>query len=445
MKGNTSWQPTAEPIPDPAVLGQEMTERLVQYLGSLLVLLDQHLDGRLVRTFAATITNIVCHRDRALCLLLTELGEMLTDGAHAPAGVKRLWNLLKSPKWTATLVHDWLLKDADRAVEAAVAADGEALLVVDGSPVEKPTAHRLEGLMKVRSAKALLLRRASGGPPIKPPILVPGFGWIGAVVTGLRGSFTLARLQWHSSKAPQGEAKTQREAEREVLLPLVKRWGRKVLCLLDRGFDSREFLLELLGLGGRFITRWRKDYHLMGPQGEEAASQISRRVRSTRSVEVYCPYTDQTIRLGVAAIPVSLVGDTTPLWLVVARRKGGGTMWLLTSDDASQPHLAVMVVLTYSRRWQVEWMFLFGKSGIGIPSIRVRKWDYRQKLWAIAALVHAFLLHLLVLDEGVRIRLLRWCHRTGRKWDQVVAPLFRLQHALANIWRHHPPTLAWSV
>ncbi len=445
MKDSTSWQPTAERIPDPVALGQDMGERLAQYLRPLLVLLDRRLDSRLVRTFAATVVNIVCHRDRALCLLLTELGEMLTDGAHAPAGVKRLWNLVRSPKWVAGVVHEWLLEDADRAVEAAVDADGDALLALDGSVIEKATARKLEGLTKVRSTQARLLRRASGGPPIKPPILVPGFNWVAAVVCGLRGSVTLARLHWYSSKAPGREAQTQREAEWSVLEPLIKRWGLKVLCLLDRGFAGRDFLVQLLGLGGRFIVRWRNDYHLMGPKGEQAAGLMTRPLRSTSSVDIYCPYTRQTIRVGVAAIQVTLVGDTTPLWLVVARRKGGDSMWLLTTDDASQPHLAVTVVLTYSRRWQVEWTFLFGKSGIGLPSIRVRIWEYRQKLWVIAELVHAFLLHLLILDEGTRQSLLRWCHRTGRKVRQAVSPLSRLRHALANIWRPNTPTLAWQV
>lgn len=160
-------------------------------------------------------------------------------------------------------------------------------------------------------------------------------------------------------------------------------------------------------------------------------------------VEVYSPYTRQTQRLGIAAVPVCLVGTPTPLWLVVIRRQGHDRGWLLTTEDASTPAGATRIVLASARRWQVEWAFRYGKAELGVGSVRGRRWAYRPKLWAIAELVHAFLLHLLVLDEGLLRRLLPWCHRTGRTWQAVVAPLYRRRHALANLWQHHPPTLAW--
>ncbi len=445
MKGTTGtlWSP--EVTVEQEGLSQEVAGRLASYLGPLLVLLDRHLDARLVRSFAATVVNIIRHRDRAQSLLLTELGEMLTDGAHAPAGVKRLWRLLRSTKWQADLVDDWLLKEADLAVESTCAKEGEALLILDGSVVEKPSARKLVGLTKVRSAEARLLRRASGGPPIKPPIVVPGFGWVAAVVTGWTGSLTLARLHWHSPKAPDDEAEGQREAERNVLLPLLERWAQKVICLLDRGYDGREFLGELLLLGARLIVRWRKDYHLVGPDGQEVrASQLTQKVRSRWSITVPDPKTNQPLRLGIASVPVSLPGNPTPLWLVVVRRKRHDSWWLLTNEDASSAWGAIGVARTYVRRWQVEWAFRFGKSALGVASIRVRLWEYRQKLWAIVALVHSFLLRLINLEPDLLPTILHCCHRTGRKWQQVVAPLYRLHHALANLWKDHPPTLAWS-
>lgn len=444
MQPTTACPSTPVPVVEQDAVPDEVARLATAYFAPLLTLLDQHLDRRLVHTFAATTVNLIRHRGRELSLLLTELGELLLGGPHAPAGVKRLWRLLKSPKWTAQLVSDWVLTQADQAVAAACARDGEALLVLDGSVIEKPFAHKLEGLMRVRSAHARILERASGGPPRKPPLLVSGFGWVGAVVTGFTGSLTLARLHGYSSKAPGDEAVQQREAETHLLWPLLARWGRQVLVVLDRGFAGREFLGRLLERQARWIVRWRRDYHLIGPGGEEAAaSRLTQRVRSKWVVEVYSPYTRQTQRLGIAAVPVCLVGNPTPLWLVVIRRKGHDSWWLLTTEDASTPAGATRIVLAYARRWQVEWAFRYGKAELGVGSVRVRRWAYGQKLWAIAELVHAFLLHLLVLDEGLLRRLLRWCHRTGRKWQAVVAPLYRLRHALANLWQHHPPTLAW--
>ena len=84
---NPSTSPVA--IPEAAQVSQAMAERLRVFLAPLLLALDARLDVRLVRTFAATVINLIRQRDRAVSLLLTELGEPLLDGAHAPAGVKR--------------------------------------------------------------------------------------------------------------------------------------------------------------------------------------------------------------------------------------------------------------------------------------------------------------------------------------------------------------------
>ncbi len=100
-----------------------------------------------------------------------------------------------------------------------------------------------------------------------------------------------------------------------------------MLVLVDRGFAGREFLSTLLDGQMRWIVRWRKDYHLVGPAGADAsASQVPQRVRSKGAGEVARPEPRQTHRLGMAAVPVRLGGHATPVWLVV-RRKGHERWW----------------------------------------------------------------------------------------------------------------------
>jgi hypothetical protein len=434
------------PIPEAAEVSQEMGARLGRFLTPLPVELDVRLDVRLVRTFGATVVNLVRQRDRALSLLLTELGELLLDGAHAPAGVKRLGRLIHSSNWQPEVIDTWLVEQATQAIERAVDRDGVALAVLDGRVVEKPAAKRREGLTKIRSAVARRLQRASGGPPPAIPTIVPGFGWVGVVVTGLTGSMTLARLHWYSPMAPQ--AQRQGEAERKAMLPFLLLGATRVIWLVDRGFGNSRFLGEGLARV-RFVARWPKDQCLrLAPTGEVAkASLLSRRVRSRWTCQIWDPQSQQTWTVGLASLPVTLPDDWRPLWLVVARRKGKSqTLWLLTTEDAREEAGAVFVWQASTRRWQVEWAFRFQKSDLGLASIRVGSWLYRKKLWRLAALVHAFLLSLLVLlDPDQPAQLLRWCHRTGQHAREAIAPLYRLHHALANLWNHHPPTLAWSL
>jgi hypothetical protein len=424
-----------------------MARQLLTFVGPLVVQLDARMDARLVRTLVATLASLVRQRERSLSLLLTELGERLTDGAHAPAGVKRIWRLLRSPRWAPGLIDTWLVDQATAAIARAQAREGIAFAVLDGSVVEKPAARVLDGLSKHRSAVARRLQRAGGGPPPKTPTLVPGFGWVSIVVTGLSGSLTLARLHWFSPTLAVG-ARRQRDAERTTILPFLLLWAHQVVWLVDRGFGHAAFLSEVLG-GARFVARWRKDYPLRErtTQVVAAASALSRRWRSRWTEQITDPQSNQTWTLGLVSLPVSLPADDRALWLVVARRKGTNqTLWLLTTEDASTQAGARLVLRAYGRRWQVEWAFRFGKSELGIASVRVVSMLYRDKLWRLAALVHAFLLHLLVLlDPTERERLLRWCHRTGQRARAAIAPLYRMHHALATLWNSHPPSLAWSL
>ncbi len=445
---------TSDPlVPEANELSAEMASHLSAFLGPFLVLLDSRLDVRLVRTFAATIVNLVRQRERTLSLVLTELGEKLTSGPHAPAGVKRLWRLLHSANWQPGLVDTWLIDQANATIERSRQRDGVALAVLDDSVIEKPASRKLDGLTKVRSAQASRLQRACGGPPPPRPTVVPGFGWVAVVATGLSGTFSLARLHWYSPKAPEG-AERQGEAQRSIVLPFLLLWADRVLWLVDRGFANSPFLGEAFARV-RYVARWRRDYQLrLRPSGKLAkASALSQYLRSRWTRQVHNPVSKQTWTMGIVSLPVTLPEDERPLWLVVARRKrnNGGktkaqTLWLLTTEQADDEKSATFILQVYARRWQVEWALRFEKSDLGVQSVRVESCLYREKLWRLAELVHAFLLSLLMLlSPEALARLLHWCHRTGRRAREAIAPIYRLHHALANLWKESPPTIAWPL
>src|SRR5262245_10293809 len=82
----------------------ELAERLRGFVGPLLEELDKALDKRLVRTFEKTLQAVVKFRHSSHGLLLSELGGYMTSPEQAPAGTKRLSNLLRSQKWDAKLI-----------------------------------------------------------------------------------------------------------------------------------------------------------------------------------------------------------------------------------------------------------------------------------------------------------------------------------------------------
>ena len=132
------------------IIAQEISQQLTAFVRPLFAKLDATLDLRLVQTFLATLHVLRQCRHRNHGLLLWELGGYLAPPDHAPAGTKRLSNLLHSPNWQASQIESELWQRAQRRL-AELEQEGEpALLLWDESVLEKPESIKLEGLCAVR-------------------------------------------------------------------------------------------------------------------------------------------------------------------------------------------------------------------------------------------------------------------------------------------------------
>jgi hypothetical protein len=129
-------------------------QQLDGVLAPLLLWVDTRVDARLVRTFAQGIAALVQWRNRAHGLLLSELGGYLLAPARAPAGTKRLSNLLRSPKWAAADIVGYLWQHADTRLRELEAAAEPALVIWDASALQKPESRASPELGSVRSSKA---------------------------------------------------------------------------------------------------------------------------------------------------------------------------------------------------------------------------------------------------------------------------------------------------
>lgn len=471
-------------------LAAVMAERCVAFVRPLLTELDEQLDCRLVRTLAHSIVALVQHRQRALALLLSELGAQLAGPEHAPAGTKRLANLLHSPRWQAASIAAYLLEQGRACVvaEAARVPEGRALCILDGSVLEKPESSQAAGLTPVCSSKARRLRRPRPkhgpgyypGPPGSPTV-VPGWRWVAALVTGwdlpsAQRPLTLAAWHWYAkllapdhpiATARAGVHQTDRAAQWQVLDTVTAAWGAdRLFHVWDRGFAGAGWLGDALDAGWHFVVRWKKGNHLRpatAPSVGDAAARPAAQERDgiaawrlTAGLAAWgvrhLPHPrhrGQTVAVRYAARPVRLLHRDDPLWLVVvrlekaARRRGSGEPWrLLTTEPVETEAACWRIVEAYWARWQIEQQLRFAKSELGVESVRMRAWEARAKLLALVALTYACLVH--VLGDGTDPLLpavLRWAHRTGAQARDRWRPLYRLRAALAALWTRHPPTL----
>lgn len=426
---------------------QALATKLENFIRPLLSELDSRIDKRLVRTFLLTLQAILTFRHGRNGLLLSELGGYILSPAQAPAGTKRLSNLLRCSKWVYTLLEKYLWQRAEQQRAALAVEQQTAYVIWDESVLEKAESLSPEGLCPVRSSQAARLKRIKPGyynPPGGRPIFVPGMQWIGLLVTGLKGVPAVAAMRWWSSR---GKGKSDKRTEETKLLHRCSRlWGGAVVHIWDRGFASAAWLHRVFKHEVRFIVRWPKRYKLVDGQGNRNAWKIARGKRSLDHRLIWDARRRCWRKTGILFLPVQHPHHETPLWLVVSRPGKGREPWyLLTNEPLASIDDAWCIVLAYARRWLIETTFRYSKSELALESPRLWQWDNRLKLLLMVSLVYAFLLSLLNLDcQLLRDWLLRcWCHRTGKRYHDFVIPLYRLRSAISRLWLSHPPTFSF--
>src|SRR5512141_1958941 len=168
-----------------------LTQQCFQFLTPVLRDLQRVLDRRLVQTVLDLVLVIVMHRHRASGLVLSELGGQLLGANRAPAGVKRIANVVHSVRWSGHQVEQFLWRQAADAVQTLRLAQQETYIIWDESVLEKSESLKAERLSAVRSTKAARLKRIKPGyfnPPGGRPIFVPGFNWLQLLVASMQAT-----------------------------------------------------------------------------------------------------------------------------------------------------------------------------------------------------------------------------------------------------------------
>ena len=426
---------------------QRVANRLQLFLGPLEQWLDAQVDRRLVRTFFLTLLAIVRFRHSRSGLPLSELGAHVLSPSKAPAGTKRLSNLLRSPRWSHTILDRFLWHRADQALAQLEEGGETALAIWDESVLEKPESIALEGLYAVRSSKAARLKRIKPGyynPPGGPPVFVPGLHWLTVMVSGMHGPPALAAMGWWTSRGRLASDRTTQTAA--LLSQCAGRWGLRVLHVFDRGFAGAPWLGQLSQHRLRFIMRWPTRYHLADEKGSRPAWQITRGQRSKDHRQIWDLHRRNYRKTGIVFAPVRHPQVDGELWLVVSRPGKGRKPWYpLTNEPVASTDDAWGVVLAYARRWQVEMCYRACKTDLAMESPRLWFWENRLKLLLMVSVVYAFLLSLLAQDTGALVQepLRGWCHRTGKRYREAAVPLSRIRAALSSLWLAYPPSFSF--
>lgn len=123
-------------------IGNFLLSKSSQYISSLQRSLDCLLDKRLTRTFYDVFVVILMFRNSKMGLLLSELGGYICGFEHAPAGTKRISNLLRSKKWDSGVIDDFLFEKSKERIKALADRGLRPLFLWDDSRIEKPESWR---------------------------------------------------------------------------------------------------------------------------------------------------------------------------------------------------------------------------------------------------------------------------------------------------------------
>lgn len=417
--------------------GSFLLHQVDRYTRAVQSRLDAQIDKRLVRTFFDLFVTVLLFRNRAMGLLLSELGGYICGFDHAPAGTKRISNLLRSKKWEASLIGTFLFQRTMERIGQMIQKGKRPLMLWDDSRIEKHESWTAEGLCSVWSSKAKRLTQVRTGffTPPKQRICVPGFQWTGVFLSCLGGVPSVCQMSWWTTR---GRFK---EDPDNIIWNLLKQLHhhlkQSVTHVLDRGYANGKMLRYLFRFEQHFIIRWKKA-HLLNhvEKGSKKTHLLARSFKGRHSRIVRDKGRKKDKHVTIAWAPVNhLEHPGNQLFLVIVRdrKNHGGPMYIITSlviENASQ---AWQIMFSYMHRWEAEQGFRFLKSEMALESPRLWFWDNRMKLMAIVALVYDFLLSTLRNWTGwVQLFFRRWCHRTGKRYRNASIPLYRLRMAISN-------------
>lgn len=408
-----------------------------RYISPIYQKLTEQIDSRLARTFFNLFLVILMFRNRAMGLLLSELGGYICGFAHAPAGTKRISNLLRSKKWKASLIDTFFFNRSVDRIAALKKQGKRPLLLWDDSRVEKHESWVAEGLCSVWSSKAKRLTRIRPGffSPPKERICVPGFQWTGVFLSHLGGIPNVCQMSWWTTR---GKFKEDPDNIIYRLLKKIKKhFDAPLLHVFDRGYANEKMLRYLFHFEQDFIIRWKKNHLLAhAKKGCKKTHLLARsfKAQATKLVQDKARKQIKKVTISWAPVTHSEYADNQ-LFLVIVRDKNNynGPMYILTSLAIETTKDAWEVMFSYMHRWEAEQGFRFLKSEMALESPRLWFWDNRMKLMAIVTLAYDFLLRMMTnWKSWVPFFFRKWCHRTGKRYRQASIPLYRLRMAISN-------------
>ncbi len=406
------------------------------YLSPLQKELSKHIDARYVRTFYDLFIAILMFRNRAMGLLLSELGGFINGFESAPAGTKRISHMLGCKKWTHESIDKFFFTRGKERINKLKSVSKRPLLLWDDSRIEKSESFFIGGLCSVFSSKGQRLTRIRPGffSPPGQRIYTTGYKWTGVTLSALGEVPSVFNMTWWTTRGKHKEHGTN--IVYRMLRKIHQQIGKTALNVFDRGYANANMLEWLINFEQDFLIRWKSNHIFLNEHGElKKIHNIARSYRGKDTKLVKDKERKKMKNISIAWAPVKHPEfPDNQLYLVIIRDKNNynSPIYLITSIPVQDKQTAWEMSFSYIHRWEIEQSFRCCKSELGMESPRLWFFDRTLKLLAIVSLVYDFLLRMLCnWKPWAKLILSTWCHRTGNRYRKTAIPIYRLRAAIS--------------
>ncbi|MFC4425279.1 transposase [Deinococcus navajonensis] len=352
-------------------------------------------DRRLFEGFSTTVQGILASGG----LRLSQIARCAPGSTCTAHAERRLRRLVHNQNARADLRPARLTQVLTDLGARRMAGSDEVMVILDESDLRKPHSDHLEYLGQVRSLQRTPVR---------------GFHTLSAMGIASNGTRALLYQTSFSALAPEFRSKNSeyRAAVLAVKHALAQQGVTRLIWVLDRGFDTIDFLRFLHQQGQLFVVRAAHLDRMVQPDvGQrpiplsEALDHASRLTTLNVENAVFDMTTrrQRTVKVHVHGCAVHVPGSSglvgTAVRLEAKDLNTAG--WVLLSnlrlpadDVAARAGLATRLVRAYQQRWAIEDVFAWTKGTLGWESARVLHYDGLRVLVSCAWIVAAFLFQL---------------------------------------------------
>jgi hypothetical protein len=286
--------------------------------------------------------------------------------------------------------------------------------VIDLSDIQKPDAEVMEGVSEVYD-----------GDKSKDADTVTGRGywWLTGLMVDRNGCLPvyseLYSLDWERT----GENKKILDA-----IAMLHRVHPGAIVVLDRGGDRGTIMEELIKKKRSFIIRGQDQRHLRLHSDSAKKTLIGDIARGTKVRRSYTSIRNGAhFRVGIRRVYLG----KHPLWLVAAKRCGGGLSWYLTTIDGPREAIMDTVMEGYGYRWTIEEFHRQVKQDYSLESIRLQRYEAIKSMGALIMVAVSFCAH---LPQGLAVKLVSSAGLLERKRlrDMPAFALYKITEAVAN-------------